>query len=145
MEMIGRWTWDSEKMPEVVDYASNQDESDVMTMEDSLTYMKGMEELSQLEKGSEMARKAAEDASGKKESKKIHWVPIAISGAVAVAGGVMAAVFNSKAKSASQEVPVNPEEYNDQHDRIQKNQQMRNVSLGIMAAGLVGIGVTFLF
>lgn len=145
MEMIGRWTWDAEKMPEVIDYASNQDESDVMTMEDSLTYMKGMEELSLLEKDAEKARKAAESASGKNGAKKIHWVPIAISGAVAVAGGVMAAVFNSKAKSASEETPMNPAEYNDQHDKIKKNQQMRNVSLGIMAAGLIGIGVTFLF
>ena len=145
MEMIGRWTWNAEKMPDAIDNAVNQDESDVMTMEDSLTYMKGMEELSQLEKDAEKARKAAESASGKNGSKKIHWIPIAISGAVAVAGGVMAAVFNNKAKSASEETPMNPAEYNDQHDRIQKNQQMRNVSLGIMAAGLVGIGVTFLF
>lgn len=145
MEMIGRWTWDAEKMPEVIDNASNQDESDVMTMEDSLTYVKGMEELSLLEKDAEKARKAAESASGKNGAKKIHWVPIAISGAVAVAGGVMAAVFNNKAKSASEETPMNPAEYNDQHDKIKKNQQMRNVSLGIMAAGLVGIGVTFLF
>lgn len=145
MEMIGRWTWDAEKMPEVIDNASNQDESDVMTMEDSLTYVKGMEELSLLEKDAEKARKAAESASGKNGAKKIHWVPIAISGAVAVAGGVMAAVFNNKAKSASEETPMNPAEYNDQHDKIKKNQQMRNISLGIMAAGLVGIGVTFLF
>ena len=57
----------------------------------------------------------------------------------------MAAVFDGKAKSASEETPVNPDEYNEQHDKIQKNQMLRNIGLGIAALGLVGVGVTFLF
>ena len=92
---------------------------------------------------------AAKAASGKSDGEvsksRVHWIPIAIAGAVAVTGGVLAAVFNNKAKSASEETPVNPDEYNDMHDRAEKNQLLRNISIGVAALGVVGIGVTFLF
>lgn len=148
MEMIGRWTWDSEKLPDAIDHNQTQDESEVMTAEDSLAYKQGLAELNQTDDlfdNEDKAKQAATDAQKSGNSIKIHWVPLAISGAVAVAGGVMAAVFNSKAKSERDVVPANKNEYNEQHDKIEKNQRNRNISLGIMAAGLVGVGVTFLF
>ena len=94
----------------------------------------------------EDAAKAAKEAAAKENSGiKIHWIPLAISGAVAVTGGVLAALYNNKAKTERDKAPSNPEEYSDQHDKIQNNQNMRNISLGIAALGLIGVGVTFLF
>ena len=89
------------------------------------------------------ASEAAKDA--KQGGKKIHWIPIAISGGVALVGGIMAAVFNTKAKDATAVPPLNQSEYQKGLDDARKFQNIRNVSLGLMAAGLVGVGVTFLF
>ena len=150
MEMVGRWAWDTEKLPDEVVQPNSQEESEKMTAEDSLAYKQGLAELERAlaedEAAKEAQRQSAADAA-KDASKKsgIHWVPLSISAAVAVGGGVMAAVFNSKAKSASEVAPVNPDEYNEQHDKIQQNQMLRNIGLGIAALGLVGVGVTFLF
>lgn len=166
MEMVGRWAWDSEVLPDEAVQANSQDESEQMTAADSAAYKEGLAELERAMAEDEAAReaeaKAAVEAKAAEEKaasdaiksvqddaevsgSRIHWIPLAIAGAVAVTGGVLAAVFNSKAKSASEETPVNPDEYNDQHDRIQKNQMLRNVGLGIAVLGVVGIGVTFLF
>lgn len=94
----------------------------------------------------EDAAKAAKDAAKKEEpGLKIHWVPLAIAGAVAVGGGVMAAVFNSKAKSERDKEPMNPEEYNDHLDKIESAQRMRNIGIGLAIGGAVGAAVTFLF
>ena len=93
----------------------------------------------------DLASDAASDAAQGGKGKKIHWVPIAISGGVAVVGGAMALVFNKKAKDATATPPKNQQEFQKGHDDAKKNQTLRNVSLGLMAAGLVGVGVTFLF
>ena len=93
----------------------------------------------------DQASDAANDAAQGGKGKKIHWVPIAISGGVAVIGGAMAFVFNKKAKDATATPPKNQQEFQKGHDDAKKNQTLRNVSLGLMAAGLVGVGVTFLF
>ena len=154
MEMIGRWAWDSEKLPDEVVQANSTDDSEQMTAEDSLAYKEGLAELERaLAEDAAMkqasADSAAKAAAGKSDGEvsksRVHWIPLAIAGAVAVTGGVLAAVFNSKAKSASEETPVNPDEYNDMHDRAEKNQLLRNISIGVAALGVVGIGVTFLF
>ena len=91
------------------------------------------------------ASDAAGDAKQDGKGKKIHWVPIAISGGVAAVSGIMAAVFNQKAKSATATPPQNHEEYQKGFDDAQKFQKVRNISLGLMAAGFVGVGITFLF
>ena len=93
----------------------------------------------------DQASDAASDAAQGGKGKKIHWVPIAISGGVAVVSGAMAFVFNKKAKDATATPPKNQQEFQKGHDDAKKNQTLRNVSLGLMAAGLVGVGVTFLF
>ena len=93
------------------------------------------------DKASEAAGDAAQGGNGK----KIHWVPIAISGGVAVVSGALACVFNKKAKDATAVPPRNLQEFQKGHDDAKKYQTARNVSLGLMAAGLVGVGVTFLF
>ena len=93
----------------------------------------------------DQASDAASDAAQGGKGKKIHWIPIAISGGVAVVGGAMAFVFNKKAKDATATPPRNQQEYQKGLDDAKKFQTIRNVSLGLMAAGLVGVGVTFLF
>jgi len=97
-------------------------------------------------KAKEDAAKAAADAYKSEGSGiKVHWIPLAIAGAVAVGGGVMAAVFNNKAKAEHDKSPSSHEEYQDQLDKIESAQTMRNVGFGLMAVGIVGAGVTFLF
>lgn len=91
------------------------------------------------------ADKAAEAAKDKEGGIKIHKVPLIIAGTVTVAGGVMAAVFNSKAKSEREKTPSNHDEYTTQLDNIESAQTLRTVGIGLAALGLVGIGVTFLF
>jgi len=153
MEMVGRWAWDSEKLPDEAVQANSTDDSEQMTAQDSLTYKEGLAELERAlaedaaakQAAADSAAKAAGKSNGEVSKSRVHWIPLAIAGAVAVTGGVLAAVFNNKAKAASEEVPVNPDEYNDMHDRAEKNQLLRNISIGVAALGVVGIGVTFLF
>ena len=98
------------------------------------------------EAAADAAKAASGDEPAAKESGfKVHWVPVAISAAVAVGGGVMSAVFNSKAKSERDKKPASIEEYEKTCDNIDNAQTMRAVGLGIMGLGIVGIGVSFLF
>ena len=68
-----------------------------------------------------------------------------ISVAVAAAGGVMAYWFNSEAKKATDGVPANKEEYKVHRDNAGKYQTVRAISIGVAAAGLVGVGLSILF
>ena len=155
MEMVGRWAWDSEKLPDQVSQPNSQDESEKMTAADSAAYKEGLAELKRALAEDEAAKEsqkqasaagAAKDASGAEVGKsRIHWIPLAIAGAVTIGGSVMAAVFNSKAKSESEATPVNPDEYDDQHEKIQSAQTLRNTGIGIAILGAIGIGVSFLF
>ena len=157
MEMVGRWAWDAGKLPDQVAQANSQDESEQMTAEDSLAYKQGLAELERAlaedqatkQAASDSASSAAKAATDAKpdDSKKsgIRWVPLAISAAVAVGGGVMAIIFNNKAKTESEVEVFNPDEYDDQHKKIENAQLLRNVGFGIAALGVVGIGLSFLF
>ena len=154
MEMVGRWAWDSEKLPDEVAQPNSQDESEQMTAADSLAYKEGLAELERALAEDEAAKQAAANSAAKaakgdapadSEKSGIHWIPLAISGAVAIGGGVMAVLFNNKAKTERDVVPVNPDEYDDQHKKIENAQLLRNVGIGLAALGVVGIGVTFLF
>ena len=163
-DLVGRWTWGKPKTQksytEVM--ASVKEESTTIAVGDSAklaaervtvnrdsslanaedSLQKDLTEM----QAKEDAAKAAKDAAKKDEpGLKIHWVPLAIAGAVAVGGGVMAAVFNSKAKSEREIAPENPDEYNDHLDKIKSAQTMRTVGIGLAIAGAVGAAVTFLF
>lgn len=92
-----------------------------------------------------VASDAAKDVADKNSGKKKSWIPTAIAGVVMVGGGVMAAVFNSKAKSESKKETLTRKEYDDRCDKIDNAQTLRAVGLGIAAAGLVGVGVTLFF
>ena len=93
----------------------------------------------------ESAEQAANDIQKDSGEKKIKWVPMAISGGVAAISGIMAIAFNKKAKDATSTPPNNQQEYQKGRDDAKSYQTVRNVSLGLMAAGLAGVGITFLF
>ena len=172
-DLVGRWTWGlPKKKKDVVESrASIKEESTTIAEGDSAKL--AAEKIAQ-NKGSGQAgtdfvpetapanaedslqkdlaeMKAKEDAAkaaaknGEKSGIRIHWIPLAIAGAVAVGGGVMAAVFNSKAKSERDKVPADIDEYDKICDNIDSAQKMRSVGIGLAILGAVGIGVTFLF
>ena len=144
MEMVGRWVWDADKLPDAVAMNNPQDESDEMTAEDSLAYKQGLADLERAldnQTAANSAANSAKDGNGK----QIRWIPLAVSAAVLVGGSVMAAVFNSKAKTESENKPMNPDEYNDHHDKIESAQTLRNVGIGLAIVGAIGVGLSFVF
>lgn len=97
------------------------------------------------EQEGEAAKNAAKDAAQNNNGSKKSWIPTAVAGVVMIGGGVMAAVFNNKAKKESEKEASTRSEYDDRCDKIKSAQNMRAVGFGIAAAGLVGVGVTLLF
>lgn len=159
-EMIGRWVWDSEKLPDEVVQAT-PDESETMTAEDSLALKQSADELEQ-ELQQERARvdelqkqKAAEEAAakaneGERGNSGIHWIPLAISGAVLVGGTVLAVLFNKKAKDEKEAfdnelAQGDDSAYGKHKDNADKYQRTRTIGIGLAIAGAVGVGVSFLF
>lgn len=87
-------------------------------------------------------------APAKAESKssiKIHWIPLSICAGITIVGGILAYVFDNKAKTATEGIPVNHGSYQQAYEDAGKFQNQRNIAIGIAAAGLVGMGITFLF
>lgn len=174
-DLVGRWTWGLPKKKTFMEVkASVKEESTTIAEGDSAklavearpapkdttvadtatpvleTPEKALEKDMAEQKAkadSAKAAAAAAEAAKKKDGSgiKVHWIPLAICGAVAVGGGVMAAVFNSKAKSESEKDPMNNEEYNDHHDKIKDAQLMRTIGISMAVVGAIGAGVTFLF
>ena len=159
-EMIGRWVWDSEKLPEEVVQAT-PDESETMTAEDSLALKQSADELEQ-ELQQERARvdelqkqKAAEEAAAKAaegDGKKsgIHWIPLAISTAVLAGGAVMAYLFDKKAKDEKEAFDnelANGDSsgYGSHKDNADKYQRTRTIGLGLAIAGGAGVALSFVF
>lgn len=107
--------------------------------EDSLTDIRQ-------EKASETANVTTKEKhSSQEKQKKIHWGPIGIFTGVAVTGAILTNLFDKQAKDATATPPSNANEYRKGYDDSGKYQSMRNISLGITALGLLGIGITFLF
>lgn len=107
--------------------------------EDSLTDIRQ-------EKASEAANVTTDGKeSSQDKQKKIHWIPIGIFTGVAAVGGILAYVYDKQAKDATAIPPSNATEYRTGYDDSGKYQSMRNISLGITALGLLGIGITFCF
>ena len=152
-DLVGRWAWNSAKKKKNAQNASVAKAKGEIT--ETAVEGAAADLLPESSEAQEAASAAATDAAvaagtsakddGAKSSFKINWVPVAISAAVAVGGGVMAAVFSSKAKSERDKKPKTAKEYNEICDNIDNAQTMRAVGLGIMGLGIVGIGVSFLF
>lgn len=96
----------------------------------------------------ESANAAVESAMQDDEESSINvtkLLRIGVFSAVAIGGGVLAYVFDKRAKDATAIPPTNEEEFQKGHDDAKKNQNARNVSLGVAAAGLVALGISILF
>ena len=164
MEMVGRWVWDNEKLPDEIAQANSQDESEHMTAEDSLTYKQGLAELERAmaedaaakesQKKADAASAAASDAAqgGSVEKKKsgIHWVPLILSGAVLAGGTAMAVVFNNKAKDERDAYVAELEDgddsnFADHDDAVKNHQRKRSIGIGLAVAGGVGVLLSILF
>ena len=145
--LVGRWSWNTSGKNAQAGVAKAKEQ-----MKETAVEGDPSEELAMVESDAraaiagDAAKSASSENSDKKgNAKKIHWIPIGISTAVAIGGGVMAAVFNGKAKSERDKVPASAAEYETNCDNIDKAQTMRTVGLGLAALGLVGVGVSFLF
>lgn len=149
-DLVGRWSWNSAK--NIASVAKVKGEVSETAVEGESAELPIDSAESKQNLASAVAESAIDSAWTKENtnneasvSGRIHWIPIAISAAVAVGGGVMAAVFNSKAKSEREKKPKNAREYNEICDNIDNAQTMRSVGLGIAALGVVGMGVSFWF
>ena len=96
------------------------------------------------EKASAVAESAKQNDSDNSMS-TTKLLRIGVFSAVALGGGIAALVFDKKAKKATATPPTNRAEFQKGHDDAKQNQNVRNVSLGVAAAGLVALGLTFLF
>lgn len=161
MEMVGRWAWDNEKLPDEISQANSQDESEKMTAEDSLTYKQGLAELERALAEDEAAKaeqkKAAADAAAaaqgsapEKKGSSIHWIPLVISGAVLAGGTALAIVSDKKAKDEKEAYDNelsygNDGNYNDHKDAARSSQRNRSIGIGLAIAGGVGVVLSFVF
>jgi hypothetical protein len=160
MEMVGRWAWDAEKLPDEAVQVNSQDESEKMTAEDSLTYKQGLVELERAlaeddaskAEQKKAASAAAADAQGNPEKKgsSIHWVPLIISGAVLAGGTAMAVLFNKKAKDEKEAYDAELEygddsEYENHNKAARDYQRNRSIGVGLAIAGGVGVALSILF
>lgn len=158
-DLVGRWIWGSQK--DIRRAKAKGDISSEVVMGDSSKPAPVVKKLASIDTTALItsvadsavqetpkdvaANDAAKDASAQDKGSKKSWIPPAIAGAVMIGGGVMAAVFNSKAKKESEKKTLTRKEYDDRCDKIENAQTLRAVGLGIAAAGLVGVGVTLLF
>ena len=106
-----------------------------------------VDELKKQKAAEEAAAKAAE-GDGKKSG--IHWIPLAISGAVLVGGAVVAVLFNDKAKKEKEAfddelAQGDASNYSDHNDNAQKYQRNRMIGIGAAALGGVGVVLSFVF
>jgi hypothetical protein len=149
-EMVGRWVWDTEKRANEI----AKEESESMTAEDSLAYKQGLAELERANSADNAAKDAA-NATANNNSKSngglpLRWISLAVSGAALFGGTAMAILYNSKAKTESENFKKEVESGNNSnYSTREKNskdfQNMRTVGVGIAIAGGIGVGLTFLF
>jgi len=164
MEMVGRWAWDSEKLPDEVVQPESQDESETMTAEDSLAYKQGLAELERAlaeERTASVdedsiketaAAEAAKDVSAETEKKgsSIHWIPLAISGAVLAGGTAMAIIFNKKGKDEKEAYDEElakgyDSNYKSHFDAASDYQRNRSIGVGLAIVGGIGVALSFVF
>lgn len=93
------------------------------------------------------AKDAARDAGDGLEKMNIHWVPLSISAVVAIGGGVLAIISDNKAKTECDKGVSrgDTQTYESRHKKIDRAQKMRNIGVGVAAAGVVGVGLSIIF
>ncbi|WP_407456176.1 hypothetical protein [Fibrobacter sp.] len=97
------------------------------------------------ESASAAAESAKQDDDEKSSISTTKLLRIAVFSAVAVGGAAAAYMFDKKAKDATATPPANEQEFKKGHDDAKQNQNVRNISLGVAAVGLVALGISILF
>lgn len=97
------------------------------------------------ESASAAAESAKQDDDEKSSISTTKLLRIAVFSAVAVGGAAAAYMFDKKAKDATATPPTNEQEFKKGHDDAKQNQNVRNISLGVAAVGLVALGISILF
>ena len=100
------------------------------------------EDYQKQESASAAVESAKQDESTINTTKLLR---IIVSSAAVLGGGVAALVFDKKAKDATATPPTNEQEFKKGHDEGKRNQNARNFSLGLFAAGVVALGISILF
>lgn len=86
-----------------------------------------------------------QNQNGAEKKGGVHWIPVGISAAVAVAGAVLAVVGNSSAKDAYDRGFDSKDEYKKNKDDAHNGQTLRTIGIVTAIVGAVGVGVSFLF
>ena len=81
------------------------------------------------------------------KSRVAHWVFFSVGGVVAVTGGVLAYLGNKKAKDAAEKGENNwrHTDLEENRDKAESGQTLRGIGLVVLAAGVVGMGISFAF
>ena len=81
------------------------------------------------------------------KSRVAHWVFFSVGGVVAVTGGVLAYLGNKKAKDAAEKGENNwrHTDLEGNRDKAESGQTLRGIGLVVLAAGVVGMGISFAF
>ncbi len=115
------------------------------TADDEIAQRKERLKNQKQESASAAAESAKQDDDDKSSISTTKLLRIAVFSAVAVGGAAAAYMFDKKAKDATATPPTNEQEFKKGHDDAKQNQNVRNISLGVAAAGLVALGISILF
>lgn len=115
------------------------------TADDEIAQRKERLKNQKQESASAAAESAKQDDDEKTSISTTKLLRIAVFSAVAVGGAAATYMFDKKAKDATATPPTNEQEFKKGHDDAKQNQNVRNISLGVAAAGLVALGISILF
>ena len=135
---LGKVQSTSKKKPPVVAATSS-------TADDEIAQRKERLKNQKQESASDAAVSVTQDDDDKSSISTTKLLRIAVFSAVAVGGAAAAYMFDKKAKDATATPPTNEQEFKKGHDDAKQNQNVRNISLGVAAAGLVALGISILF
>lgn len=87
------------------------------------------------------------NVEAQEKSRVAHWVFFSVGGVVAVTGGVLAYLGNKKAKDAAEKGENNwrHTDLEGNRDKAESGQTLRGIGLVVLAAGVVGMGISFAF
>ena len=87
------------------------------------------------------------NVEAQEKSRVAHWVFFSVGGVVAVTGGVLAYLGNKKAKDAAEKGENNwrHTDLEENRDKAESGKTLRGIGLVVLAAGVVGMGISFAF
>lgn len=124
---------------------SKQSSNDEIAQRKERLKNRGQENLDDEQAKASAAAESAKQNDSDNSMSTTKLLRIGVFSAIALGGAAAAYVFDKKAKDATATPPTNEAEFKKGHDDAKQNQNVRNISLGVAAAGLVALGLTFLF